>query len=242
MIDVIVSQLIAAGINAEASNHADPSKADPVPTIRGLIDPVTSNQTYPLHLPKDAADNNAVYSLASRSMIDSDGWNVGRVDTYVVSLRSPSFDTLRTMSDGFETQIASAVSPYGFEITDAAADYEFDQRQCRAHFELQVTSLATENPTLPMAFVHHLTAQATANELATLNIRQTVTEQIVVILIADQDQIDTLRKVTVSQALLGLELPDGLSPLEYVGGGSLAITGKNVFWRDVWSYQRVIRG
>jgi hypothetical protein len=142
VIDSIITALSAAGITAAPSNEADPSRADTVPGLVALVDPVVSSALWPLNLPADAPGTNGVYNLAGQSGIEVDGYRLGRVDTYVLSLRSPEFDPLRTMSTQLIERVAAQSGSEGWEITDAATDYEYDQRQYRAHFELQATSLA----------------------------------------------------------------------------------------------------
>ena len=71
--------------------------------------------------------------------------------------------------------------------------------------------------------------------------RQTVTEQLAVVLVADQDDLQALR-VACTAALLGLEDPQhAVSPLEYAGGQRVAVSGRHVYWRELYSYQRLIR-
>lgn len=241
MIDAILAALAGAGISAWPSSDADPSRADTVPGLVALVDPVVSGALWPLNLPSDAPATNGVYHLAAMTDIDVDGYRLGRVDTYVLSLRAPQFDPLRGMSDALIGRVAEHSGLESWEITDAATDYEHDQRQYRAHFELQGTTLATSAPALPATFVHHVQAGAEANALSTFDVRQTVTEEVAVVLIADQDAIQSQR-LACTQALLGLEdAPDAVSPLEYAGGQRVAVSGRHVYWRERYRYQRLIR-
>lgn len=241
MINSIITALDGAGITAAPSSEADPSRADTVPGLVQLVDPVVDSQLWPLNLPADAADTNGVYSLAGQSSIEVDGYRLGRVDTYVLSLRAKAFDPLRTMSTQLIERVACTEGLEAWEITDAATDYEYDQRQYRAHFELQATSLAMAAPALPAAFVHPGQATTTPNELGTMSVRQTVTEHIAVVLVAEQAEIDTHRRA-ISAALLGLENPaDAVAPLEYAGGQRVAVSGSHVYWRELYRYDRMIR-
>ncbi|RUR34478.1 phage tail terminator protein [Vreelandella nanhaiensis] len=212
-----------------------------MPALVQIVGPVVGDAVYPLNLPADAAATNGVYSLAGQSGIEVDGYRLGRVDTYVLSLRAPTFDPLRGMTTQLIERVAAQTGTESWEITDAATDYEYDQRQYRAHFELQATSLAMASPALPAAFVHPVHAVATPNGLGTMSVRQTVTEQVAVVLVAEQSQIDAQRRV-ISSALLGIESPqDAVAPLEYGGGQSVAVSGGLVFWRELYSYERLIR-
>lgn len=241
MIDSIIAALAGAGITAAPSSDADPSRADTVPGLVTLVDPVVNSDLWPLNLPADAPATNGVYNLAGQSSIEVDGYRLGRVDTYVLSLRSPTFDPLRTMSTQLIERVAAQSGSEAWEITDAATDYEFDQNQYRAHFELQATSLAMATPALPAAFVHPVQADATPNGLGTMNVRQTVTEHIAVVLVAEQAQIETQRRA-ITSALLGLENPvDAVAPLEYAGGQRVAVSGSHVYWRELYRYDRLIR-
>ncbi|AYF35631.1 hypothetical protein CUU95_18220 [Vreelandella alkaliphila] len=241
MIDSIIAALASAGITAAPSSEADPSRADTVPGLVVLVDPVVNSNLWPLNLPADAPATNGVYNLAGQSSIEVDGYRLGRVDTYVLSLRSPTFDPLRTMSTELIERVAAQNGSEAWEITDAATDYEYDQRQYRAHFELQATSLAMAAPALPAAFVHPVQADATPNGLGTMNVRQTVTEHIAVVLVAEQAQIETQRRA-ITSALLGLENPaDAVAPLEYAGGQRVAVSGSHVYWRELYRYDRLIR-
>ncbi|RTR01940.1 hypothetical protein [Halomonas nitroreducens] len=240
MIDTILAALAGAGVTAWRSSDADPSRADTGPGLVALVDPVVASALWPVQLPNDAPDTNGVYSLAAQGDIEVDGYRLGRVDTYVVSLRSPTFDPLRAMTDDLVERVAGHAGLVSWEITDAATDYEFDPRQYRAHFELQATSLATAAPALPAAFVHPVQADAETNALGTCDVRQTVSEHLAVVLVAEQDGIDAQR-AQVQQALLGLEAADGVAPLEYAGGQRVAVSGRHVYWRELYRYARLIR-
>lgn len=241
MIGDIIAALSGAGITAAPSSEADPSRTDTVPGLVALVDPIVSSGLWPLNLPADAPGTNGVYNLAGQSGIEVDGYRLGRVDTYVLSLRSPEFDPLRAMSTQLIERVAAQIGNEGWEITDAATDYEYDQKQYRAHFELQATSLAMSAPALPAAFVHPVQATAEPNALGTMNVRQTVTEHIAVVLVAEQAEVDTQRRA-ITAALLGLENPaDAVAPLEYAGGQRVAVSGSHVYWRELYSYDRLIR-
>lgn len=240
MIDAIVTAIGTAGITAWRSSEADVARADTVPALVNLVDPVVSGNLWPLRLPdENAPDQNGVYQLAGMGDIEVDGYRLGRIDTYVLSLRSPTFDPLRAMSDALAGQVAGQSGLTGWEITDAATDYEHDPRQYRAHFELQATTLATATPALPAAFVHAAGAAADPNTLTTFAVRQTVTEQVAVVLVADQGDLEAQR-LAASSALLGLEAADAVSPLEYAGGQRVAASGRHIYWRELYSYQRLI--
>lgn len=239
MIDAILAALNDAGIAAWPSSDADPSRADTAPGLVSLVDPVVSGNLWPVQLPRDATATNGVYSLAGQGDIQVDGYRLGRVDTYVLSLRSPTFDPLRSMSQALVDRIAAHSGLESWEITDAATDYEFDPRQYRAHFELQATSLATATPVLPAAFVHWAQAAAEPNALSTFAVRQTITETVAVVIVADQADLDAQRQAACA-ALLGLEAAAAVSPLEYAGGQRVAASGRHVYWRELFSYQRLI--
>lgn len=235
MIDDIISALSGVGITAA------PSRADTVPGLVALVDPVVGSALWPLNLPADAPGTNGVHNLAGQSSIEGDDYRLGRVDTYVLSLRSPTFDPLRTMSTQLIERVAAQSGIEGWEITDAATGYEYDQKHYRAHFELQATSLAMATPALPAAFVHPVQASTTANGLGTMNVRQTVTEHIAVVLVAEQADVSPQRKA-IEGALLGLNSsPHGVAPLEYAGGQRVAVSGSHVYWRELYRYDRLIR-
>ncbi|WP_027967318.1 hypothetical protein [Halomonas halocynthiae] len=240
MIDKILTALNASGITAVLSSDADPSRSDTVPELVNLVDPVVSGSLWPLNLPSDAPNTNGVYSLAGLAHIDVDGYRMGRVDTYVLSLRSPTFDPLRTMTDTLIERVSDHTGINSWDITDAATDYEYDQRQYRAHFEVQATSLSMAAPQLPAAFVHPAQAMAEPNALSTFDVRQTVIEQVAVVLVDEQPGIEIQRRA-IQAALLGLETEDAVAPLEYGGGQRVAVSGRHVYWREVYTYQRLIR-
>lgn len=240
MIDDIITALQDAGIDAWPSSDADPSRADTAPGLVALVDPVVQGRLWPVQLPMDAPGTTGVYNLAGQGDIEVDGYRLGRVDTYVLTLRSPTFDPLRGMSDALIERLAAHSGLDSWEITDAATDYEDDPRQYRAHFELQATSLATATPTLPAVFVHGISAAAGPNALASCDVRQTVSEEIALVLVANQASLDSHRHA-VADAVLGLEATSGVSPLEYVGGQRVAVSGRHVYWRETYRYDRMIR-
>lgn len=240
MISEIVEALNTAGIQASESSDADPSRADTAPYLVALVDPVVDSQLWPLNLPAEAPDTNGVYQLAGWSSVEVDGYRLGRVDTYVLSLRANAFDPLRQMTTSLIDRVASHQGNESWEITDAATDFEFDQRQYRAHFELQCATLANSHITIPAAFVHRVTSLAAPNSLATFEVSQTITEQLAVVVVASQSELNSQRQA-VSAALLGLELGiDAASPLEYERGDPVASSGRYVYWREVYRYQRLI--
>ena len=74
-----------------------------------------------------------------------------------------------------------------------------------------------------------------------MNVRQTVTEHIAVVLVAEQAEVDAQRKA-IDGALLGLNSsPHGVAPLEYAGGQRVAVSGSHVYWRELYRYDRMIR-
>jgi hypothetical protein len=240
MIDQIITALTATSIAARKAGADPVSGDDAVPIVRALIDTVTNNNTYPLKLPNDIDPAEfGIYQLAGWRTVEVEGQVIGRTETWLVSLRSNSFDTLRAMSDQFVAAIDGYSGTEGVEITDAATDYEFEQRQFRAHFELQITLMAGAQ-SARAAFVNADGSQAEANALATFDVRQTVKEQVSVVLVAAHGEIDTLRTIAQS-ALLGLSTSSAVSPLTYVQGTPVAAQGKTTYWRDVYEYQRVIR-
>lgn len=241
MIDVILAALNTAGITAWPSSDADPSRADTVPGLVTLVDPVVTGALWPVQLPNDAPDTNGVYSLAGQGDIEVDGYRLGRVDTYVLSLRSPTFDPLRTMSQTLIDRLAGSAGLESWEITDAATDYEDEPRQYRAHFELQATAINAVTSTLPAAFVHSVEASAPPSDVAAWEVRQIVTEHIAVVLVVDQNGLEAQRQAC-TDALLGLEASTNtVSPLEYAGGQRVAVSGRHVYWRELYRYQRLIR-
>jgi len=241
MIDAILAALDSAGIAAWSSSDADPSRTDTVPLLVQLVDSVVDSKLWPLNLPSDAPPENGVYSLAGRDDIEIDGYRLGRVDTYVLSLRAPRFDPLRVMSDSLIERVASHAGLDSWAITDAATDYEYEQRQYRAHFELQGTTLNTATPSLPAAFAHAVEATAPPSDVSTWQVRQTVTEHVALVLVADQEAMASHRAACID-ALLGLEGDaDVVAPLEYAGGQRVAVSGRHVYWRELYRYQRLIR-
>nr|WP_300312752.1 hypothetical protein [Halomonas sp.] len=239
MIDQVLSRLATIGMSARRSAEADVRQSDTVPSLVSLVDPVVNGHLWPVHLPNDAPEITGVYHLAGQDDIDIDGFRLGRVDTYVLSLRSPVFDPLRTMSDSLVARVEVHEGMESWEITDAATDYEFDPRQYRAHFELQATCIAASGSELPVAFVHIVKSEAEPNALATCRVRQTVHEEIAIVVVADQTAIERQRRA-ITDALLGLESSDGVSPLEYAGGQRVMTSGRLVYWREQYRYQRLI--
>ncbi|NWO11735.1 hypothetical protein HLV40_15190 [Chromohalobacter salexigens] len=241
MIDAMITQLQGGGFTAARSSDAEPARTDTVPVLVTLVDPVVDSKLWPLNLPEQAPATNGVYQLVGWNEIDVDGYRLGRVDTYVLSLRSPQFDPLRTMTDDLIDRVAAHRGTVSWSITDAATDYEPEPLQYRAHFELQAAALAMTAPAVPAAFVHVVGASPSENDLDAWAVRQTVTEQIAVVIVADQDDIEAQRR-GAGEALLGMDTgDDGVSPLVYLAGQPAAISGRHVYWRELYGYQRLIQ-
>ncbi|MCK2042564.1 hypothetical protein KZO83_07665 [Chromohalobacter sp. TMW 2.2308] len=237
MLQAIIDRLTAEGIDANLSSKADPSLADTAVTMVELLNPLVSSRAYPLTLPEKEPLPNAVYQPMARNFLDADGYLVGRVDIYMVTLRGERFADLQDLSAGLDTAVSQHTGVDSIEITDAAQEYENEQQQYQAHFEIQVATLSTQAPALPAAFVY--TVSSEADPPRTTCRHQTVTEYVAVVLVANQQEIEALSKQAVS-ALIGLEQPGAITPLEDVGGQQVAVSGRHVYWRELMRWQRRI--
>lgn len=246
MINAIVTALNTVNINSWPSSQANTIYGnDTVPGLVSLTDPVVQERLWPVMLPTDAPATSGVYQLAGVSNIDIDGYRLGRVDAYVLTLQSAMFDSLRTMTWAFTDEVANYQGMESWELTDAATDYDVKSRRFQGHFELQATTLAAhkeESATLPTAFVHLARSSAEPDGGNTCNIRQTVTDEVAVVIACDMDDVKQYRDQAMG-ALLGLEAGDDVvSPLEYVGGQRVAISGRYAFWRETYRFDRLVRG
>lgn len=237
MLQNIIDTLNADGIDAAASSHADPSRADTALTMMALLEPLVSDRAYPLKLPDSPVLPNAVYQPMARNHLDADGYLLGRVDIYMVTLRAQRFDELQQLVDALDGAVSGHTGVDSIEITDAAQEYEDEQQQYQAHFEIQVATLSTSTPSLPAAFIHSVDSEAEPPRTTCRH--QTITEMVAVVLVANQNDIESLRTRAVS-ALIGLEHPDAIAPLEDVGGQQVAVSGRHVYWRELMRWQRRI--
>ncbi|KFF48100.1 hypothetical protein GY26_16035 [Gammaproteobacteria bacterium MFB021] len=239
MIDDVIQQLSSAGLNAAASSHTDPSRSNTALVIAGLLNDVTADGAYPLKLPDGPTYPNAVYQPVARTHIEADGYRLGQIDTWLASLRAERFSDIESLGDDLEERVSTYAGPVSVEISDAAADYEAEQKQYRAHYELQATTLATAQNTLPAAFVHAVESQASPPEVIG-GVDQAVTEYLAIVLVAEQSAISTARQAAYN-ALLGHGIAGAtLSPLEYVSGAQLSVAGAHVYWRELFRWQRII--
>ena len=237
MLEQIIERLNAAGIDAQLSSAADPSRADTALTVVGLLNPLVDSRAYPLLLPEKEPLPNAVYQPMARRHLEADGYLVGRVDVYVVTFRAPRVSELQSLADQLEQSVSQYEGVDSIEITDAAQEYESEQQQYQAHFELQVATLSTATPSLPAAFVHVVASEATPPRTTCRH--QTVTEQLAVVLVANKPNLDALRESAIG-SLIGLEQPGAIAPLEDVGGQQVAVSGRHVYWREILRWQRRI--
>lgn len=237
MIAALITALTAAGINAVEANETDISTVDTAEQIDDLFGLLVGNRVYPLHLPDGAELPSMVYQLVGQDYVEADGVKLARVDRYLLSTRAGTFGTLEPLTH----QIASTVAGAGaqIEITDAAADYEPDQKQYRSHIELEWTSLATASQALPAVMIYPLGAEAGDNQFDN-TVGQRVTELYGVVLICEQSALDATR-TTVTSALLGLEPDSQAEPVLYHGGSRLAQTGHLIYWRERYAITRYIR-
>lgn len=238
MIDAVATALQAVGIDAAPSSQADPSLADTALSMTNLLSTLVSGNAYPLTLPERPALPNAVYQPQARSFVEADGYLLGRIDVYVASLRAATFAAIQQLTEQFDAAVADHTGQVSIDVMDAAADFEAEQQQYRAHFEVQVTTLATRTPSLPAAFIHHV--ESVAERPAVMNaVDQDVTEYLAVVLVAEAGTLDAQRQAAAG-ALLGLEQPDALAPLEYVSGQQVAVAGRHVYWRELYRWSRRI--
>jgi hypothetical protein len=237
MIDSLVSTLITAGINAIEASETDISTVDTADLVNDLFGSLVDGRVYPLHLPDGAALPSMVYQLVGQDYIEADGVKLGRVDRYVLSTRTTSFATLEPLTH----QIATAVADAGaqVEITDAAADYEPEQKQYRSHIELEWTSLATASQALPAVMVYSIGAEAGDNMYDNA-VGQRVTELFGLAIICDEADLEATRDA-VQSAMLGLQVTPQAEPALYHGGNRLAQTGQLIYWREHYAITRYIR-
>ncbi|WIX32505.1 hypothetical protein QO259_17100 [Salinicola sp. JS01] len=237
MLQQVIERLTADGIDASLSSKADPSLADTAATMAELLEQLVPGHAYPLTLPEKEPLPNAVYQPMARNFLDADGYLLGRVDIYMVTLRAARFGDIQQLTQQLDQAVSAFTGVESIEITDAAQEYESDQQQYQAHFEIQIATLSTDTPSLPAAFVH--TVGSDAAPPRTTCRHQLVTESLAVVLIATQSDIEALRLRAVS-ALVGLESPGAITPLEDVGGQQVAVSGRHVYWRELLQWQRRI--
>jgi len=236
MNDIVIA-LQNSGINAVLVDPVAAIQSDTAVWVTNLLSPMVANRVYPLKLPDEPVLPSVVYQPVGRSWIEVDGHRIGTTDRYLLSVRGQTFTGLSSLSNDLPSVIA------GFEgqaeITDAAADYEPDQRQYRAHFEVEFTSLATVSQELPAAFVYSVNAEAGENQ-ADNRVSQAVTEGIGVVLVCPSSLLLPTR-LTVEQTLIGLQLSAESDVVEYAGGNLLDQSGSVTYWRELFSYRRFIR-
>lgn len=228
--------LVGAGINATVVNQADISLVDTAEQIALLLSPVVSGRVYPLKLPDEPMLPSLVYQPVGREWVEIEGQRLARVDRYLLSLRASSFEELQSLSDSLSVAIASSTA---IEITDAAADYEPDQRQYRAHFECDYTTLASAQQQLPAAFIYSLSAEGGDNAYDNA-VRQAVTEQVCVVLACPQDDLEAHRR-SAQAALVGISIEQNADVLLYAAGNLIDQSGQTTYWREVFSYDRYLR-
>lgn len=237
MLEEIIDRLRGESIDANLSSKADPSLADTAVTMAELLNTLVSDRAYPLTLPEKEPLPNAVYQPMARNFLDADGYLLGRVDIYMVTLRAARFADIQQLTQQLDQSVSAFAGVESIEITDAAQEYESEQQQYQAHFEIQIATLSTSTPSLPAAFVH--TVSSEAEPPRTTCRHQTVTEHVAVVLVANQQEIEALRSDAVS-ALIGLEQPGAMTPLEDIGGQQVAVSGRHVYWREILRWQRRI--
>ena len=233
----IINALSASGINAVLVDQTDISTIDTGEGLYSALKPLVSDRVYPLKLPDTPVLPSMVYQPVGRDWVEIDGQRIGRTDRYLISARDKTFAGLSALSNAISTVIAGFVGQS--EITDAAADYEEKQRQYRAHFEVDITTLASASQSLPAAFVYSINADAGENQ-ADNRIRQQVVEGICIVLVCQQDQLLTNRK-TLENALVGLSIDPAGDVVEYAGGKLLDQSGSVTYWRELFSYTRYLR-
>jgi hypothetical protein len=236
-----IQQLLTnAGINAAASSNADPSTAITATIIPDLTQALVSQHCYPLMLPDDEdPDEFAIYQPVSMRFIESDGYRLGRIDSYLLSLRAKKFSRAQQLSTDLIDAVANYRGTASLDITDAAADYEHDQKQYRAHLELDTATLAASIQ-WPAVLIHRIAATAKRDDLATGGSSQSVTEQVAVICIAPESQIHSLRD-DVAGAIIGQSSGEYSDTYEYAGGQLIAVAGSIAYWREVYTWRRYLR-
>ncbi len=237
MISELVSALVAAGINAVEASQTDISTVDTADQVNDLFSPLVSGRVYPLHLPDGAELPSMVYQLVGQDHIEADGVKLARVDRYLLSTRTATFSALEPLTHQIAAVVASAGTQV--EITDAAADYEPEQKQYRSHIELEWTSLATASQVLPAVLLYPIAAEAGDN-IYDNAVGQRVTELFGLVLVCDQSALEATR-TAVQQALLGLQVNPQAEPALYHGGNRLAQTGHLIYWRERYAITRYIR-
>ncbi len=236
MIDNIITTLSGQSINAVKTSDADISTVDTAIGLKDIFGPLVGSKVYPLVLPADVVLPAMIYQQVNRRHIEVDGEKLGRIDTYVLSVRASTFKDLQGLCAQIVDTVAGLAGQY--EITDFAVDYEPDEKQYRGHLELEVTTLATVSQSIPAALVYEFASQAQESQYDNV-VRQAVTDVFSVVLVCDQDQLETVRN-QASTALVGLQPNPQSHPIQYLSGKRLAQTGQLVYWREQFSFIRYI--
>lgn len=233
----ILELLQASGLPVFDADGTPPRFADTAKTITGYLQGVVGQSVYPLYISDDPEPaETAVYQPVRMEFLESDQHQIGRVDSYVISIRARTFTRLKQLSTA---AVDAAVDQQGLEVRDAAADYEPDQKQCRAHLQLDALTLPDAVGAPPALFVYEQGAQATGNELDNA-VHQWVTEQVAIVCVAPQSAMRGLRD-QIASTLLGQQAGPYDEPYLYAGGQPLEQIGGLAFWREVYTWRRYLR-
>lgn len=228
---------IVTRLTAQTSSFAQIVAASPGGTVAPvdtqanlytLLQSVVSGRMYPVQAPEQATTPHLVYQLVGSEPGVLEGYDLTHTDTYVLNLRGPDYDTLRTLYGS----IVSALSGENIEIEDASHDFDQSEGLYRINCALTYSYIASGTQTLPAAFVYPLSRSAGDN-LYDNSTKQLVSADYAIVVITDDGTMPTLLG-EIQDALLGWTQGAEYHEMLYGSGANIEAVGDLEVWREVY--------
>jgi hypothetical protein len=128
---------------------------------------------------------------------------------------------------------ALEASDWSMEVVDLGTSYDDETLTYATTMEVEVSIPVLTTQTLPAAIVYPMDVSADESRYANLT-KQRVTQSIGITLITDSTESISDVRDDLFAALLGYQVTEAYSPVEYRGGSSVEGGGKLTVWREIF--------
>ena len=246
-VSAIVTRLAgAAGITSAIA--ATPGGFDvPVDSsteLFSLLDGLVANKVFPVTMKDRRSTPSIVYTLVGIDSREIDGFRLTQTDRFVLELRAPSYDQLRTLINSCITTLRT--SAYSVEPVDMLFAFDDETKDFNAEIEIEFTYPVSSSggpfgnlaASVPLAIVYPIGRSARESD-GDNYVTQRVDNQYAVIVMTTGAMHTALDAVRTS--LLGFQQTSLHQAMEYVSGSNLGGVGTLKLWREVYTDWLVIQ-
>jgi hypothetical protein len=195
---------------------------------------VLGDRIYNLELPQDVTYPAAVFGQEGSTPVLVDGYHTMQVDTYLLSVVASTIDGTGGLIESVDAvRDALEASSWSMEVVDSGTSYDDETLTYATTMEVEVSIPVLTTQTLPAAIVYPLDVSADESRYTNLT-KQRVTQSIGITLITDSTETISDVRDDLFAALLGYQVDDTYSPVEYRSGSAVEGGGKLTVWREIF--------